>query len=113
MYCRNEDDGRLLKTRMLVHHICQLEAIDLRNTDVHQHHGDIMTEEHFQGLASRPGLDQVLTETAENGFVAEQFSRLIIYHEDICLVVPVHLFLLSHRNYRNRSAHLDSRPFRG
>src|SRR5258708_34784147 len=110
MYCRNEDDCRLLKTRMLVHHICQLEAIDLRHTDVHQHHGDIMTEEHFQGLASRPGLDQVLTETAENGFVPAQFSPLIIYHPDISLAVPAHLFLLSHRTDRIRSAQLDRSP---
>ncbi len=105
MYCRDEDDGRLLEARMLVHHIRQLEAIDLRHADVHQHHSDIMTEQHVQSLAGRPGLDQVLTKIAKNGFVAEQFSWLIIHHEYVCLVVPVHLLLLSHSYCGNRSAH--------
>ena len=38
----DEDDGGLLEARMLAHHLRQLEAIDLRHADVHQHDGDIV-----------------------------------------------------------------------
>jgi hypothetical protein len=40
-----------------------------------------------QGLGSRVGLDQVITQIAQYGLVGKQFARLIIHQEDVDLIV--------------------------
>ena len=55
----DEDDRGLLEARVAVHHVRQLEAIDLRHADVHQHDRDVVAEQLLHRLAGRPGLDQV------------------------------------------------------
>ncbi len=50
---RDEDDRRLLIARMLPDDLRQLEAVQLRHADVHQHDRDVGLEQKLERLASR------------------------------------------------------------
>src|SRR4051812_48420238 len=92
----DEDDRGFLETRMPVHHVRELKAVDLRHADVHQHDGDIVAEQLLHGLAGRPGLDQVCAQLSEDRFIAEQLAHLIIDHQYVGSIAFVHgPFLLS------------------
>jgi hypothetical protein len=79
---------------MLPDHIGKLETINLRHADIHEDDRDIFFEEKFKGFPAGVGLDQVLPKFVEYDFVAEQLSRLIIYHENVDLFPRSHpLFL--------------------
>ncbi len=64
--------GCLLKARMLPHHICQLEAVDLGHADVHQHDRDVTLQQVVQRLASGVRFHQTLSEIVKNHLVAQQ-----------------------------------------
>ena len=65
----------------------RLEAVEGGHADVHEHDGDLLLQEMRQGLGSRVGLDQVLTQIAQYGLVGKQFARLIIHQEDVDFIV--------------------------
>ena len=50
MHGGNEDDGGLLKARMLANHVGQLETVELRHADVHQHDGDVGLQQAARAL---------------------------------------------------------------
>ena len=53
MHAGNKNDRGLLKAGMLPNHVGQLEAVELRHADVHQHDGDIVLQQVFQRLPAR------------------------------------------------------------
>src|SRR5215467_124875 len=90
MHCRDEDDGSLLKTRMLPDHFGKLKAIKVRHAHVHQHHGNVSLQELLKGLFPRRSFEQVLSQFAQNDFITEQLGRLVVHHQDVDLIVFVH-----------------------
>ena len=82
---------------MLADHLGELEAVDFRHADVHQHDGDIGFQKVLEGFPAGIGFDQILAQFVEDGFVAEQLGRLIIHHQDVDLVLRAHgIPFLSH-----------------
>jgi hypothetical protein len=41
---RDEEDCDLLEARVLVHHVGELEAVDLWHAYIHQHNGDVVAK---------------------------------------------------------------------
>src|ERR1700753_393670 len=68
---------------MLPNHVSQLEPVDLRHADVHQHNGNVILKKEIERLAARRRLDEILPELAENRFVAEKFPRLVVDHQNV------------------------------
>src|ERR1700729_2915547 len=58
----NEDDGGLLKARVLTDKSRQLKAIEFGHADIHQNNSDIGLQQPFEGFFPRIGLDQVLAQ---------------------------------------------------
>ena len=54
---------------MLTDHLRQLETVELRHADVHQHHGDVVLEQMFKRLLAGRGLDQVFAEVLQNHLI--------------------------------------------
>ena len=49
---------------MLADHVGQLEAVDLRHADIHQHDRDIGFQQVLESFAAGVGLDQILAQIA-------------------------------------------------
>src|SRR5688572_22179222 len=75
---------------MLADHARQLEAVEIRHADVHQHDGEVPLEQQSQRFCPGAGLDEVLTELGEDDLVGHQLLRQIVYEQDVDLLVPVH-----------------------
>src|SRR5581483_2304498 len=86
----DEDDRRLLKARMLTHHVRQFKAVDLRHADVHQHHRNIALQQMVQRLPAGVRLHQVLAQILKNRLVAQQLRRLIVHHQNGDRIALVH-----------------------
>ncbi len=67
----NENDSRLLETRVLPNHIRQFEAVNLRHADIHQDNRNIPFEKIFERLSAGIGLDQILSKLLEYDFITE------------------------------------------
>ena len=112
----DEDDCRLLETRMLPYQFGQFEAVDFRHADVHQHRRNVKLQKLLESVLGRRCLDQIFVKFGKNGFIAEQLPRLIIDHQDVHPIVRRHLF--SERVLRSvfrmlcRSAVLGARAHR-
>ena len=50
---RNEDDCRLLKTRMLANHLGKIETIDVGHADIRQDDGDVFLQQMFERFAPK------------------------------------------------------------
>src|SRR2546423_14964787 len=83
---------------MLPNHGGQLEAVKLRHAHIHQHHGHVVLQQYFKRLFCSVRFDEVLAESAEHNLIAEQLRWLIIYHEDVDLLVRTHdlIYLSTH-----------------
>ena len=82
----NEDDGRLLKPRMLADHGRQLEAVELRHAHVDENDGDIVLEQICQRLPRRRSLDQIFSEVAQDHLVGQKLIRLVVDQKDVDFV---------------------------
>ncbi len=91
----NKNDRGSLKSRVLADNFRQLESIQVRHADIHQHYGDIRPEQDLQGLFPRVSLDKMLPQVGQHHFIGQQFGRLIVHHQDIDFFGAAHLSGLS------------------
>ena len=75
---------------MLANHAGQLESVDLRHADIHEHDGYIGFQKVFERLFSGSRLYEVLIQFAEDGLIAQEFGRLIIHHQDVHPIFRTH-----------------------
>src|SRR6202140_447147 len=106
----NEDDGRLLKTWMLADDLSQFKAVHLRHAYIHQYDGDIGLKQLLKGFFGGRRLDEVLSQVGQNGFIGEQFARLIIDHQDVYFFVDAHHSVNAPYSFRRISPDLIPRP---
>ena len=57
----DKDDGYLLESRVLTHHVGELKSVDLGHAYVHQYDGDIMAQKLIKRLSGRARLNEVFT----------------------------------------------------
>ena len=101
---RHEQERGLLIARMLADHGRQLEAVEVRHADVHQHHRDLVAQELLERLVGGAGGDQVLVQLLEDGLIAEQLAGLVVDQQDRDSLVGAHRSPL--RRLRSHSASL-------
>jgi hypothetical protein len=75
---------------MLADHRRQLEPVEFGHAHIDQHDRDIVLEQVGQRLLGRAGLDEVLSQVAENSLVAEQLSGLVVDQKDVDLFLGAH-----------------------
>src|SRR6201997_4258064 len=68
---------------MLADDLGELKAIDLGHADVHEHNCDVILEQFLQGLLGRRSFDQVFAQIRQDRFVSQQFTRLVVDHQDV------------------------------
>ena len=90
VHAGDEDDGRLLKARMLADDVGEFEAVEVGHADVHQNHGHVGLQQDIESLAGRSRLDQILAQLREYHLVAQQFGRLVVDHQDIDFLIGLH-----------------------
>ena len=107
MHSRNENDRRFLKTRMLADDFGKFKAVYLGHADIHQDDRNFDFAVISRALLWQICLDQVLAQIGQDGFIAQQLSRLIVHHQDVhrvsdrdhfCALAPRHVCSLAARN---------------
>src|SRR5262249_41005923 len=77
----DENNGDSLKSGMLANHVRQFESIEFGHAHVHEHDGNVCFQQAIERLPARARLDQIFIKLTEHDFIAQEFSRLVIYHE--------------------------------
>ena len=91
VYGGYENDGRMLKTGVLANHTREFESVKFGHADIHKNDGNIILQQTIKGFRTGIRFDEVLPQFAEDYLITQQFSRLIIDHQD------VHFFMRTHR----------------
>src|SRR6202790_4623844 len=106
---RNEDNGCFLKAWVLADDLGEFKTVDLRHAYIHQNDGDIGFKQLLEGIFGGRCFDQVLSQVGQDGFIGEQFARLIINHENVDLLVDAHYPLNAPQSSRRTSPYLINR----
>ena len=85
----DEDDGRPLETRVFADHLRQLEPVELRHADVHDHDRAVVPQQAIERLARRVRRNQVRVDALENRPVAEELGGLVVDEQDVRVRVAV------------------------
>src|SRR5580765_8933406 len=79
----DKNNSRFLKAGMLPDQVCKLKTVEFRHAYVHQDHGDVRSQKTIERFAAGMRLEEVFAEATKNYFVAEQFPRLIVNHQNV------------------------------
>ena len=82
----DENDGGVLKARMLADHGGELEAVEIGHAHVDQDERDLVLEQTFERLARRGGLEQSLPDLGEHDLVAQELRLAVVDKENVDLV---------------------------
>ncbi len=86
----NENDGCLLKPRVLTDDVGQFKTVQLGHAHIHQHHGNIGFQKDTERLGGSRRLDEILAQLCQNYFVTQQLGWLVIDHQDIDFFICLH-----------------------
>ena len=90
MYRGDENDRDLLEPRVLSDQRCKLKAIELRHADIDEDDRNLILEKLLQRFFSRHRLDEIVTQRLQDHLIGEQLRWLIVYQEDVDLVLGGH-----------------------
>ena len=83
---RDEDDRRLLISRVLTYDFRQFEPVDFRHADSHEHDRNFRPEQMAQCLAGGVCLEQIHIQVGQDRLVDEKLCGLVVNEQDVHLL---------------------------